>query len=301
MKKLALLIFVSFTSFNDIYAQNESVIVSGTRVFMIPPEGFSSGKNFLGFQKGDEALINIMDLNGGNFYTNTATFDRDKFEAGGITVFDFREMTIDGYPAKYVVMQGEPTVITVNLVFGDSTFSTMITGMYPVHDESLGNEVKQSILSASYNKDVVVDPFVSTFFSLDDTETDLKFSQSSANMFIYTIDGQTENNENKPMMLVIPLPNDDTLTPKQTSEQMMTSLQGKGLESVEYISNSDSAINGYKAYELIAKGKMNGVEANVFIQTIVNGENQVIIQGIHEGGDFNPESFRKLSSTVQID
>lgn len=281
-------------------AQNEKEIVAGTRVSLTPPDGFIKGENFTGYQKGEEAMINVMDLNGGNFYSNAASFTKEKFEANGIKVFEFEELTVGGYPAKYVKMQGDPNVISISMVFGDSTFSVMLVGVYPTDDQSLGEEIKESILSASYVKDLKVDPFSATFFSLDDSNTELRFSQANANMFIYTINGETKNNNGKPIVVVLPLPNDNSSTPQQTSESMMAGLQSKGLSNIEIINSSGTTINGYKAYELFAKGQMNGASANILIQTIINGENQLIIQGFQSGGTFDPEIIRKLSKTVKM-
>lgn len=282
----------------NLKAQEE--IVSGTRVSIKPPDGFTKGQNFTGYQKGEEAVINIMDLNGGNFYSNAASFTKENFEARGIKVIEFEELKINGYPAKYVKMQAEPHIISINVVFGDSTFSVMAMGVYPSDDKSLGEEIKKSILSANYKKDFEVDPFENAFFSLDDSNSKLKFSQASANMFIYTVNGETERNDGEPIMIVLPVPNDVGSSPKQTAESMIAGLQSKGLTNVEYINSSSTTINGYSAYELLAKGTLNGASTTVLVQTIVSGENQLLIQGLQNGGTFDPDVFRELSSTVKM-
>ena len=75
-------------------------------------------------------------------------------------------------------------------------------------------------------------------------------------------------------MMVLPLPYDNMSSPKQTAESMISGLRDKGLTEVEYISSSDERINGYEAYELIAKGQMEGEEAYLLVQTIIKGANQ---------------------------
>ena len=119
-------------------------------------------------------------------------------------------------------------------------------------------------------------------------------------MFAYTVDGDGDNTEGKPMMLVYPLPNDASTTPKKTSETIIAALQGEGLRNVQYISRGNTIINGYEAYELHATGEMNGTYLNIFVQTIINGDNQLIIQGLQNGGSFDPEDIRELSKTVKM-
>jgi len=119
-------------------------------------------------------------------------------------------------------------------------------------------------------------------------------------LFAYTVDGDGENTMGKPMMLVFPLPNDPSITPKQTSETIIAGLQNEGMRNVQYINSGSTTVNGYTAYELHATGEMNGTFLNIFVQTIVSGDNQLIIQGLQNGGAFDPKDIRELSKTVQM-
>ena len=66
--------------------------------------------------------------------SNAASFKRETFEEKGIKVTDFKELKINGYEAKMAVLQGDANLLSVNVVFGDSTFSVMLTGTYSVLD-----------------------------------------------------------------------------------------------------------------------------------------------------------------------
>lgn len=296
MKKIAITIICLLSAFINLQAQE---IVSGTRVSIKPPAGFVRAKTFTGYQKGEDAMISINELNGGSFYSNAANFTKGQFESKGIKVVEFKEMKINGYPAKLAKMQGDPSAMSISMVFGDSTFSVTIMGLYPTGDEKLGEEIMKSILSVNYSKDLKIDPFEAAFFTLDDSNTRLKFSQAAANLFIYTWGGAKENPEGKPLMLVIPLPNDNS-SPKETSQSMLESLKNKGLTNVEYIQSKEVIINGYKAYDLLFKGIMGGNKSTILVQTIVSGDKQLIIQGLQNGDTFDPEIIRELSKTVKF-
>jgi len=281
-----------------VFAQEETVIVTGTRVSMPEPEGFTKSAQFAGYQKGETAMINVMDLNGGNFYSNAATFSKENFESKGVEVLEYEELTIGGFPAKFIKVIAEDQSHMMNAVFGDSTFSVMIMGAYLPEDEAAEETIRKSILSAGYNKDFEVDPFSNAFFSLDDSKSRLKYANAAAGMFMYSIDGKDGNAPDQPMALVLPLPKDVFTTAKSMAESMIIGLQGKGMTDIEYINESDDAINGYDAYEIWATGIMGDANANILVQAIVKGENLLIIQGMQVKGEFDPEVIRELSATV---
>lgn len=281
-------------------AQENSNIIPGTRVTMPEPKGFTKSQQFAGYQKGETAMINVMDLNGGSFYSNAATFSREKFESKGVEVLEYEELTIGGFPAKFIRVIAADQSHMMNAVFGDSTFSVMIMGAYLPGDKSAEETIRKSILSAGYNKDFAVDPFSNAFFSLDDSKSRLKYSNAAAGMFMYTIEGKEGNGPDQPMALVLPLPKDYFTTAKSMAESMIAGLQEKGMTDVEYIKESDEAINGYDAYEIWAKGIMGGANANILVQAIVKGENLLIIQGMQVKGEFDPEVIRELSTTVKM-
>ncbi|UII26744.1 hypothetical protein LVD15_26190 [Fulvivirga maritima] len=44
----------------------------------------------------------------------------------------------------------------------------------------------------------------------------------------------------------------------------------------------------------------NNSLTSIFVQTIVKGENQVIIQAVQNGATVEPEIIRELSSTIKM-
>ncbi len=301
MKALTLLIFtLSLTLSIETNAQTTKEIVAGTHVMLTPPEDFIKAKNFTGYQKGEEAIINVMDLNGGNYYSNAASFKRETFEAKGLIVSEFEELKIDGYEAKLVVLKADANLIAINVVFGDSTFSVMITGTYSTLEPKIGEQVKASLLSASYKKDIEIDPFANTFFSFNDTESELKFMQANANMFIYTINGSSDNQFEKPTLIVLPVPYDNMTSLKKMAESMIEQFKGKGLTEVEEVSYSGDSVNGYNSYQKVVKGTMGGKKVNLFIKIITKGDNQLILQGLQSGENLDLDKFNALINTVKM-
>src|SRR5437868_10860796 len=56
------------------------VNIPGTRVFIVLPEGFMVSTTQPAIEKGESGSVQAMDLVGGNYYQNAATFSKERFE-----------------------------------------------------------------------------------------------------------------------------------------------------------------------------------------------------------------------------
>lgn len=307
MKAKFLLLFIgglipSIASWSQSPADAKHTNIPGTKVSLIVPEEYDIATSFTGLERGDDVAIQVYDLAGGNYFTNAASFSKEKFETAGATVYSYEETKVNNFLAKFIHMQGDAMLESFGLVFGDSTFSVMIMALFPSDDEKTKEQIKATILSAVYEKDKVVDPFENVFFSIDDANTDLKFAKSAANLFVYTLNGDDKDSyQNEPFMIVLPLPADESMTPKDLCLQMILGLESKGLTGVKITDSSDDKVNDYPAYRLQAQGKMDGDESVIFIQTVIAGSKAVIMQGISRK-QFQEaiEDFEALSSTIKI-
>ncbi|OJJ23666.1 hypothetical protein BKI52_04725 [marine bacterium AO1-C] len=298
MKK-AVLIF-TFLVISLISYGQKRVNVPGTKVWMVPPEGATKSKDFTGFQVGEYAAIQIMDLVGGNFYTNTRNYKKENFEAKGIKVLDFQKLTIAGYPAIYAHLKGAEPLSSHQLVFGDSTFSTSLMANYASFDKELGQKVKKSIFSVVYKKDHKVDPFAHASFRLDDRNTKLKFKNYSANMYYYTIGDDDQAKQNKQFLIAYPLPKDGISSMKDIAKQAILEMGKYGFTATEVIEDKAKKINGYQAQEIIVKGRVKDKLTYVFVTIIENGNNQVLLQSMHVGEKFDKQVFTELTNTIRF-
>jgi hypothetical protein len=281
---------------------NKHINIPGTRLYLIPPPGFKVASTFIGLQKGETSIFNIYDLVGGNINTNAATFNKAEFEKQGAKVFDFKEIKVDGFPGKYIHMQGDASAKSYSIVFGDTTFTTMIMTIYPVGDEKTGNEIISSLNTIYYDKDKKIDPFETANFTLDDKVSKFKFFRYSANLFIYTVDG-TEHKEDKdaPVILVSQLPKDNTMTAKSIAEMMISKAQQYGLTNIELKNTTTDKINGYEAYQTEVHGQMQGKPGLLFYCVLTKKDKAIALQGISKkDNQANIEEFKKLANTVRI-
>jgi len=278
------------------------VNIPGTKLYMIPPANFKIATNFVGLQKDDNTGIQIYDLVDGSFYTNAATISREKFENKGAKVFDYSEFTINGYPAKYTYMQGNKSSKAYQLAFGDSTYSVMLMAIFPVDDEEASKQIKESLLSVVYDKNLKIDPIANATFKLDDNVSKFKFAKSSASLYLYSIGGINKPSyDNEPLVTVTQLPVVQSMTLISMSDEVISSLEKYGLTDKEIKNKSFDKINGYNAFESEVYGNMKGQKSLIYLLVVVSGQNALVIQGIAKS-DFatNIEEFKKISHTLKF-
>ncbi|HAS45006.1 MAG TPA: hypothetical protein DCS93_31280 [Microscillaceae bacterium] len=300
MKKVGFIII--FLVISLIGYSQKKVNVPGTKVWMTPPEGAIPGKNFTGFQIGENGAIQIMDLDGGNFYSNTRNYKKENFEAKGVQVLDFQKLTIDGYPAIYAHIKGAEPLASHQLVFGDSTFSISLMANYALVDKTLGQQLKKSIFTAQYKKDHKIDPFGHAPFRLDDTHTTLKFKQYTSNMYLYLPkEEEGKAGQNKQFLLLTPLPGNVSSSLEELAKQAILETSKYGIVLTKVISSQTKKVNGYQAYEIVAKGKIKDeATAHLVVTIIQNREAMVVSQGMQMAGDFDKKAFTELINTIRF-
>ena len=281
---------------------DKHVNIPGTRLYIVPPTGFSVSSTPAGLQKGDSSMITIADLTTGNFYSNTASFNKKGFEQKGIKIFDYQDIKVNGFPAKYVSLQGDANAKMYWLVFGDSSFSTMLMGVYPAADQTTGNQIVSALNTIHYDKTKKVDPFEAAAFSLDDKQSKFKFFQFNANMYVYTIDGvNNKDNPDAPFIVVTQMPKDRNTTTKEVARMILDKMQGYGLTNAEVKNATQEKIDGYDAYEAEVHGQMEGKASIIFQFVIAKGDKVISMQGVTKTDlEENLQAFRSLSRTIRF-
>lgn len=281
---------------------NKHVNIPGTRLYMIPPAGFTVSQTPAGLQNSGNAAITVTDLVGGNYYTNAANFNKAGFVQRGIKTYDYQEIKVNGYPAKYVSLQGDANARMYWLVFGDTSFSTMVMGVYPEMDAASGKEILSALNTIYYDKELKIDPFAAAAFSIDDSQSKFKFFQFSTNMYVYTVGGKDNKNDpNAPFLVLTQMPIEKGMTAKNVGDMMLSKLEGYGLTNTTVQNASSAKINNYDAYEAEVHGQMHGKPSIMYQCVIANGDNVISMQGVAKT-DFeeNLAAFKGLAHTIKI-
>ena len=279
---------------------DKHVNIPGTRAYFIPLFDFKIATTIVGLQKSNGTGIQIMDLVGGNYFTNTATFTKEAFEKKGVKVFQFEEISVNKFIGKYVVLQANNNQKAIEVAFGDSTFATLITALYDAADVKTETEIKQELKTLYYDKNLEVDPFATAAFTLDESKSIYKFSRSSAGIFIYSIGGVKDTAGNQPFITVTTVPK-DTFTAKSISKECLLTLEKYGLVAENFDNTPADSINGMPAFETEISGKVKNKISLVYQLVVIGKVKAVIVQGIINS-DFtkNEKEMKNLARTIKL-
>jgi hypothetical protein len=278
----------------------QPINIPGTRLFIPPPPGFHIASNFVGLQNGDN-VIQVYELVGGSYFTNGASFTKEEFEKKGVTVISYKEITVDGFPARFIYMENKPNTGSYAIVFGDSTFSVLLMGVFPATDVGMGAQIKQAILNLSYNKQFVADIWATAAFKLDDSKSKFKFAKAAGGAYIYSIGGATDIGDDGSMVIASMLPISGGETPKMAATTMLDGLRSNGFTDINIKHEKADKVNGYDAYEAQVYSKLKGANVLVYQLAIVKGDKAVVIQGVAKK-DYESmlREFKLLAKTVKL-
>jgi hypothetical protein len=277
------------------------VRVPGTRLSMIPPEQFALTHSFTGLLKMDgTAVIQVYDLADGNFYADGLSFTKEQFEKKGAKVLVIRDIKVDGFPAKFCYMEGDSAKRILALVFGDSTFSTTLIGLYPDTATSTGQTIRDAFASISYNKSQIISPFETAPFRLDTIASPFRFAEYNKPIFIYSLDGK-EPLQGKPFVTITPYPRKEGATLQDISERLIVKDMQHGLTDPDLENMSMDSVNGMEAYEVEIYCQLGG-QKGVLYQFITSGNGKtIVVEGVANGAFVdNIKSFKALAHTIKI-
>jgi len=231
--------------------------IKGTKVSLIAPNGFTDGLNFLGLQQTESgSSIMILDIPGP--YSETSKgITKENMLSKGVEVSKIENLTINGLPAMFVTgtQNAYGNIYTKYIfVFGSENETIMINGVYPENLSKIGDEVKRSMLTVYYEADKKIDPLANLDYSIDVTETKLKFGKSMSNSLIFSVDGQVPTSSSDKTNLVI-AKSFSPVTQEDKKLFVINRLKQTPIEidNIEY--TNEISIDGIYGYEIYAKGK----------------------------------------------
>jgi hypothetical protein len=278
------------------------IIVPGTRVYVQVPKGYIQAGDFSGFQKNKKTGISVSDLPGSNYFETSETFSKKELERMGMKVQEFTEMSMDGFSAKFIQAEGANGICEYSIIMGDSSFSTVLIGLYACEDTLSGTELKNTLLSVVYDKSRKIDPFETVPFKVDERASVFKFAKHAGNSFTFSLGGvkRTDYGQEAFMLFMI-LPADSSKTLRTSSEETVVKLQQYGMLNFEIRNPDTSLVNGLPAYECEVTGYIRGEKSLTYLLVVQLNKNEIVlIEGIakNEFGN-NLSEMKKLSHTIQ--
>jgi hypothetical protein len=255
------LVFISLTVWGQKKIENKLTDqhqnIKGTKVSVIPPKGFTDGLNFLGLQQTESgSSIMILDIPGP--YSETSKgITTENMLSKGVEMKKIETLTINGLPAIFATgtQNAYGNIYTkFILVFGTDNETIMINGVYPENLKKVGDEIKKSMLTVYYEPDKKINPFEALDYSIDISETKLKFGKSMSNSLIFSVDGQVPTASNDKTNLIV-AKSFSQITAEDKKLFCINRLKQTPIEieNIEY--TNEITIDGISGYEIYAKGK----------------------------------------------
>lgn len=281
--------------------------VRGTKISLIKPEGFTEAETFPGFQQTDTGASIVITEMPAPYSQIASTFTKENLKARGMTLLGKQNVTIDDYKGQLLQVTQVAHFTTFAkwiAVFGDATATVILVASLPQEmEDTLSEPLRDSLLSAKWQKNKVLDPFAFLNFAID-TTPNLKFTQRVQNMLLYTKSGviPTKSPE-EPLFVVGPaLSNIEVINQKQFSEKRIA--QTEQVKNLAIDTSNEINIDGLSGYEIVARAL--DVETNtplvVYQVMLFKGKTYYIMQGI-VGSKLKTEyvdDFQKMARSFRI-
>ena len=264
-------------SLNDLKApSSEHIIIKGTNIAIIPPEGFEPSPSFKGFQNPSDqtSMIMVMELPV-PFALTTEGFKKEMMEPRGMELLSKKTVTVSGYEAFLIELTQEANAITFSksiLVYGDTSATFMINGAWLKDSTTLGAAIKQSILSTFVDMEVSVDPRKGLPYQIEETAGNMQFIGVVGNSIIFTRDGNTPPLTEDEAMFII----DRSFAEVDVPNKKLFCLNRLEKHKDDWSLNLEKEVteielDGLQGYQLFAKNNLD--DSLEMIQTILFLEN----------------------------
>lgn len=284
---------------NDNYIE-----IIGTKIRIVPPEGFCISENTRRFTDKNSNSISISDLNGG-INKNFGLFNKEKLAKIGVNLLKETFYMINGIDAMLLEGVGSNKngkFIREILIIGDYTNTYMISA--EIKQNSSKNqfaEIQKSILSAIFDPNKKCNIFDKFSFTIDTTGTSLHLTDAITTAMTLTDDGNVPSKTADKVSLTIRRSTAKTDIDEQEKKAIIG--QYLALFPIEWENNEEPTPVKYaefNGYEAIRYGKSANGKELVYLLILFDNNASYIFTGMARGNyEENISDFRKIASTIK--
>lgn len=280
-------------------------IIPGTKCSIIPPENFVPATTFSGFQNNESgASIMVTELPA-PVAAVTEGFTAEALKGRGLTLISKEPVEFNKLKATFIKVSQPANGITYLkqiLIFGDSTKTVMLNGIYPEAGKSIEEKIRVSLFSVVWNEKQDDHPLEAVKFRIDPTGTSFRFTKSISGSLLYTTDGQVPTKSAEKAMVVIAnsLGNITVEDRKKVSLERLNKLPRGEYNVVKQI--MPVTIDNLEGFEIVADGKDQNNEPQLVYQVIlftVDGGYYILVGSATGKFDSYLETFKKIAQTFK--
>jgi len=282
-------------------------LVTGTKIFIVPPADFVVAPNFHGFQQAKSGASIMVAEIPGPFVETSAGFDEAGFQKQRMLLKQKQTINIDGNQGLLITVEQAAYGTLYSkyiLAFGTGKTTQLINAIFPKEATVLGADLLKSILSVVYESQLTVNPN-SALFSIDVTDTKLKLAKNISGTLLYTTDGNVPPEaEDKTSFIVAPsLGNLYFPDKKLAFIERMKKLPYKNL-TINENSVKEVTIDGITGYEFISEGislaNSSGKNELVYqVMLFADNAYYLLVGSAKNDYEENTVLFRKIANTFK--
>jgi len=292
--------------FNGLKAPSpKHLLIDGTNVNMIPPEGFLPSENFKGFQNPEDpySMIMLMEIPG-PYEEVSAGFSEENLIKQGMTLLSKKDILINQQSGMFLELDQEASGIIFSkyiLVYGHES-TTLINGVYLKESKDTKILIKDAMLSTFIDNAVEVDPRGALKYTLDETVAALKFNAVMGNSSLFNRDGKIPTESADKLSLII----DESFANAEIKDHKVFCLGRLREAPGDYSLITQKGINeieiaGLKGYELYGKSAEN-VKEEVYQAVVFKEEGGYFIffASYIRGKGQSAEDVKKMIRTFEL-
>lgn len=278
----------------------------GTKISMMVPDSFKYAVRFNGFESPKQGLsFMLSDIHMGIEH-NVNGFTAEKLKIQSVDLINKEEIKKPDAPVGYLYtmklkLRKEPYVKFVYMM-GDSSHTNMISGFVPEADSSLITGIKELMHSILYDPNAIENPWDALEFTIDLSQTDLKFTKFGAGGTVYSKDG-TYPSKGIDHTAILVGTSIRSFSPHARRDIALRRLHTLPLADTLIVSKEDSVvIDGLPGYEFTASG-LTKEKVNETVYLVVLFENDqkyyILACNTNVNIDKNLALFRKVVRTFK--
>ncbi len=284
---------------DDISIQQHRIDIPYTGVNINVPANAIVAKSFIGVTCAD-AVIDVLEIPGGNFFDAKANASKDSFVKKGNLVTEYKETSVNGYPARYLCIKLADAGNMHILVFGDSSFAVIIKATVTTTNTVFNTTIKQDLLTLTYTKKHETETLADAPFKLTDTVNQpFSFVRSVFKTYSFmAVDQEYNDTANINVSLELALKDASVL---RMTDKLMTSLQKNGFKNIKVSKQDAKTISGYYAGETIATAYLNDKKLRLYIAILQKDERNLCIIGVSPYAmETAVDNFKKFTRSVRL-
>lgn len=274
--------------------------IKGTKISLIPPDGFTDAQNFLGLQQAEiGSSILILDIPG-PYAEVSKGITQKNLQSKGIDLLSVENLIINSLPAIFATgtQKASGNLYTKYiLVTGTESETIMINGVHPDDLKLVGEQIKNAMLSVYYDADKTLNPFVALDYTIDVSQTKFKFGKSMSNSLIFTVDGQVPTaSSDKTNLIVV-----RSFFQINTDDKKLfciNRIKQIPIDITSIVYTKEITIDGMSGYEIYAKGSNNETHQTENIYQVILFSDKFYYMLFGTTNDQTDQSIEEMKKAI---